>query len=298
MSYPPQPPSGQQWPGPPQGPPQGPPPGPPPGWGPPSGPPQGPPGFPPQGPPGFGQYGGGYGGPPKKSRVGLVVGLVALVVALIAGIVVTAVLVANGDDDGDKTAGKDPSSTSSSSPTEATSSPTEASSATTPATPYSPTDDTGDDVHSDVKTSDFPGDWNFQLGDVKHDAKLLDKWDYDTCSPVEEGTVLTKQRCEYAAQWTYSAFGGKARVTHIFLVFDTERHAKAAQAKISDKDFDLREESVFPDFVQGKYNTSVYGNLVGVTVGTTKVKVDEKRLQSLVNYMNTDYKVALSFKQL
>lgn len=261
-------------------------------------PPSGPPNFPPPGPPGFGPYGGGYGGPPKKSKVGLVVGLVALAVALIVGIVVTAVVVAAGDDDGDKKAGKDPSSTSSSIATEATSQPTEASSATTPATPYSPSDDTGDDVHGDVKTSDFPGDWNFKFGDVEHDAKLLDQWDYDTCSPVEEGSALTTQRCEYAAQWNYSALNGKARLTHIFLVFDTERHAKAAQAKMDDEDFDLRDESVFPNFVQGKFNTSVYGNIVGITVGTTKVKVDEKRLQSLVNYMNTDYRVALTFKQL
>lgn len=279
------------------------PPPPPQGWGPPTGPPSGPPGFPPQGPPGqYGApYGGGYGGPPKKSNTGLVVGLVILAVVLLVGIAVTAVLVVRASDD-EPVAGRDPSASTSSSPTAASPStppaPTDASSATTPATPYSPTDDTGDDVHADVKASDFPGDWNFKLGDVEHDATLLDQWDYDGCGPVEEGVVLTNQRCEYAVQWTYSALGGRARLTHIFLVFDTERHAKAAEAKISDKDFDLRKESVFPDYVQGRFNTSVYGNILGVTVGTTKVTVSDKRLQSLVNYMNTDYRLALTFKQL
>lgn len=281
------------------------PPPPPQGWGPPSGPPSGPPGFPPQGPPGAyggGPYGGGYGGPPKKTNIGLVVGLVVLAVLLLVGIAVTAVLVVRGNDGGDTTAGTDPSASTSTTPTPTSPStataPTDASSATTPATPYAPSDDTGDDIHSDVKTTDFPGDWNFKLGDVEHDAELVDQWDYDSCAPVEERGVLTNQRCEYAVQWTYSALDGKARLTHIFLVFDTERRAKAAEAKLSNEDFDLREESIFPDFVQGQYKASVYGNVIGVTVGTTKAKVNEKRLQSMVSYMNTDYRLALTFKQL
>lgn len=295
MSYPPQPPSGPPAWGPPQGPPSGPPQGPPPGWG----PPQGPPGW---GPPGQPSYGGG--GP--RRNVGLVVAIVALVVLLVGGIVTTAVLLATRDDDGDEKAGDDRTSasteaTTSPSPTDASTgtaipSPVDPSSPTTPATPYSPTDDTGDDIHGDVATSDFPGDWNFQLGDVKHNATLRDSWDYDGCGPVETGSVLTQQRCEYAVQWSYAALGGKARVTHVFLVFDTERHAKAAEAKLDDKDLDLRSESVIRDFVQGKWNKSVYGNIVGVTVGTTKSKVSEQKLQSLVNYMNTDYRLALLWK--
>lgn len=306
MSHPPQPPSGQQWPNPQQGwggPPSGPPSGPPgfPPQGPPGYPPQGPPGFPPQGPPGFGQYGGGFGGPPKKSRTGLVIGLVVgLVVLLIIGIVVTAVLVTGGDDDGDDKAGKDRSSASSTSTTDGTPSPTDPSSATTPATPYSPTEDEGTDdpaAHIDVEAAEFADDWNFKFGDVEHDATYLESWKYDTCGPVEEGSALTQQRCEYAVQWTYSALGGKARVTYIALVFDTEAHAKAADASLSDKDFDLRAEAQFPNFVQGKWNSGVVSNVIGVTVGTTKTKVDEKRLQSLVNYMTTDYKLALQFKQ-
>ncbi|KRA38899.1 MULTISPECIES: hypothetical protein [unclassified Nocardioides] len=297
MSHPPQPPSGQQWPNPQQGwggPPSGPP------IGPPGFPPQGPPGFPPQGPPGFGQYGGGFGGPPKKSRTGLVIGLVVgLVVLLIIGIVVTAVLVTGGDD-GDDKAGKDRSSASSTSTTDGTPSPTDPSSATTPATPYSPTEDEGTDdpaAHIDVEAAEFADDWDFKFGDVEHKATYLESWKYDTCGPVEEGSALTQQRCEYAVQWTYSALGGKARVTYIALVFDTEAHAKAADASLSDKDFDLRAEAQFPNFVQGKWNSGVVSNVVGVTVGTTKTKVDEKRLQSLVNYMTTDYKLALQFKQ-
>ncbi|HVK27823.1 MAG TPA: hypothetical protein VM575_05760 [Nocardioides sp.] len=299
MSYPPQqPPAGPPGWGPPPGPPQGPPQGPPPGWGPPQGPPQGPPGW---GPPGQPPYGGG--GP--KRNVGLIIGIVALVVLLVGGIVTTAVVLATRDD-GDKKAGDDTTSasteaTTSPSPTEASTdtaipSPVDPSSPTTPATPYSPTDDTGDDIHGDVKASDFPGDWNFQYGDVKHNATLRDSWDYDGCGPVETGSVLTQQRCEYAVQWSYAALGGKARVTHVFLVFDTERHAKAAEAKLDDKDLDLRGESVIKDFVQGKWNKSVYGNIVGVTVGTTSSTVSDQKLQSLVNYMNTDYRLALLWK--
>lgn len=290
MSYPPQPPPGQ-WPA-------GPPPqGPPPGWG----PPQGPPGYPP--------YGGGGGGRPRRN-VGVVLALVAVVVLLIGGIATTAILLAN-DDDGDERAGKDPSSSTSTDPTASSDAPTDATtptgepsspssptSPTGPATPYSPTDDTDDDIHSDVKASDFPGDWNFKYGDVEHDATFRQAWNYDSCSPVEEASTLSQQRCEYAVQWTYSALGGKARITHVFLVFDTERHAKAAESKLDDEDFDLREESVFPDFVQGKWNKSVYGNVIGVTIGTTKAKVSEDELQSIVNYMNTDYRLALSFKGL
>lgn len=305
MSHPPQPPSGQ-WPAPP-------PQGPPPGWGgPPQGPPQGPPpgwGGPPQGPPAWGPP-PPRGGRPRR-HVGLIVGLVALVVLLVGGIATTAVLVA-GDDDDDKSAGgerssatteaTDPSSGASTSstdgPVDPSSGSTDSPSATTPATPYSPSDDTGDDVHVDVKASDYPGDWNFKFGDVEHNAKLRQAWNYDSCAPVEKGSTLSQQRCEYAVQWSYSALGGKARITHIFLIFDTEPHAKAAESKLEDSDFDLRDESVFPDFVQGKWQKSVYGNAIGVTIGTTNAKVSEKELQSLVNYMNTDYRVALTFKGL
>lgn len=296
MSYPPQPPpAGPPGWGPPQGPTSGPPQGPPPGWG----PPQGPPGW---GPPGQPPYGGG--GP--KRKVGLIIGIIALVVLLVGGIVTTAVVLATRDDDGDTAAGRDKSSettgtTGTPSPTDASSatanpSPIEPSTSSAPSMPYSPTDDTGDDIHGDVKTSDFPGDWNFKYGDVEHNATLRDSWDYDSCGPVEDGSVFTQQRCEYAVQWTYSALGGKARITHVFLVFDTERHAKAAEAKLDDKDLDLRDESVIKDFVQGKWNKSVYGNIVGVTVGTTNATVSDKRLQSLVNYMNTDYRLALLWK--
>jgi hypothetical protein len=238
---------------------------------------------------------------------------VAVVVLLVGGIATTAILLANGDDDGDRKAGTDTSSdastgtgsstdSSTDAPTDTATSPstlevpTPPTSPTGPATPYSPTDDTGDDIHADVKTTDYPGDWNFKLGDVEHKATLRQSWDYDSCGPVEEASVLTQQRCEYSVQWTYAALGGKARITHVFLVFDTERHAKAAESKLKDTDFDLRDEAVFPSFVQGKWNKSVYGNIVGVTIGTTRAKVPEKELQSLVNYMNTDYRLALLFK--
>lgn len=300
MSHPPTPPSGQ-WPAPPpQGPPQGQPQqwgGPPPGWG---GPPQGPPGW---GPPPHG------GGERPRRHVGLIVGLVALVVILIGGIATTVVLVAGDDDDkkagGDQTTSStaDTSTDPTASATDGTVEPsspgsTDAPSATTPSTPYSPSDDTGDDVHVDVKTTDYPGDWNFKFGDVEHDATLRQSWDYDSCAPVEKGSTLSQQRCEYSVQWSYTALGGKARITHVFLVFDTERHAKAAESSLEDSDLDLRDESVYPDFVQGKWQKSVYGNAIGVTIGTTKAKVSEDELQSIVNYMNTDYRVALTFKGL
>ncbi|MFC7506128.1 hypothetical protein ACFQRR_29025, partial [Nocardioides sp. GCM10030258] len=257
------------------------------------------PGFPPQGPPGFAPYGGGFGGPPKKSRTGLVLGLVALAMLLVVGVIVAAVLVIRGGDDDDKEAGTDRTTASSTSTTDATPTPTDPSSATTPATPYSPTEDGSDPpaARIDVEAAEFADNWNFKFGDVEHDAKYLESWKYDTCGPVEEGSALTQQRCEYAVQWTYAALNGKARVTYIALVFDTEAHAKAADAALTDKDFDLRAEAQFPNFVQGKWNSGVVSNVVGVTVGTTNTKVDDKNLQSLVNYMTTDYKLALQFSQ-
>ena len=292
MSYPPQPPSGPPWPGAPASPPAG---GGWPGSPPPAGPPSGPPGWgPPPGPPGFPPY----GGPPKR-RVGLIVGLVVLAVALASALGVGVLLLATGgDDDDDKRAGGDPSSsstTSSSAPT-TPSSPTSPPSTAAPSTPYTPSDDTGDDIHGDVKKSDFPGDWNFKLGDVEHRAKLQESHEYKDCGPVEKGSLLTRQRCEYAVQWIYTALGGKVRITHVFLVFDTERHAKAAQRKLDDEQLELPAGSTFPSFVQGQWNSSVYGNIVGVTVGTTNTKIREKRLTSMVNYMNTDYRLALAFK--
>lgn len=233
-------------------------------------------------------------------------GLVAVLVLLVGGIATTAILLTTGDD-GDEKAGDDPTSQSTSasaseSPTESASDatsdpvPVTPTSPTGPITPYSPTDDTGDDIHVDVKAADFPGDWNFKLGDVKQSAKLDGSWDYDSCGPVEASSTLTRQRCDYAVQWNFTGLSGKAKVTHLFLVFDTQPHAKAAEASLEDKDFDLRTGSLFKDFKQGKWKHSVYGNVVAVTIGTTNATVPEKDLKSLVDYMNTDYRVALSFK--
>ncbi len=290
MSYPPQPPP----PGPPGwGPPQGPPPTPPPGWGPPPGPP--------------------YDGRPKRN-VGLVVAIVAVLVLLVGGIATTAVLLATGDDDGDRKAG-DPDSSATNSPSDPSASsataepapvtpegsesaegPATSGSPSGPITPYAPTDDTGDDIHVEVKASDFPGDWNFKLGDVEEKAKLRRTYDHASCGPVEASSALTQQRCEYAVQWNFSALGGKARVVHLFLVFDTQPHAKAAEARLENKDFDLPSGSIDDTFAVGQWRTSVYGNVVAVTIGTSREKISEKRLQSLVGYMNTDYRVALTFQ--
>lgn len=289
MSYPPQPPpAGPPGWGPPPGPPG--PPGPPPsGWGPPPGPP--------------------WGGPPKKRNVGLVVALVAVLVLLVGGIATTAVLLASGDDDGDERAGDDPTSQATATePTQGASSasadpdaptpptPPAPPSSSGPITPYAPSDDTGDDIHADVKAADFPGDWNFKLGDVEANATLRSSKDHASCGPVEASSTLTRQRCQYAVQWSFTALGGKARVVHLFLVFDTQPHAKAAAASLEDRDLDLPAGSLYDDFVQGKWHKSTYGNIIAVTLGTTNATVPEKDLQSLVSYMNTDYRVALGFK--
>lgn len=280
MSLPPPPPPGP--------PPSGPPPGPPPGWG--------PPGYPPFGP------------PPRRRRVGLVVGTVLLAVVLLAAVGVGAFLIAGGgDDDGDRTA-DDRSTAASGSPSGSTATgtpsatgsphgstvPTDAPSSG-PSTPYTPSDDTDDDIHNDVRTADFPGDWDFRLGDVEHHATLVRSVDHASCAPVEERNVLTRQRCQYAAQWVFKAVRGQVRLTHLFLVFDTERHAKAAQAAMKDQDFDLPADSTLPSFAQGRWSSGVYGNIVAVTIGTARAGVSEKRLTSLVDTMNSDYRSALLF---
>jgi len=227
-----------------------------------------------------------------------VVGLVVLAVAALAGIGVGAFVLADRMLDDDTRAG----SGSTTGSTDSTGTPTPTDEATTPTAPttgltapYSPTDDTGDDVHGDVKVADFPGDWDFKLGDVEHHATLDRSVDHSTCGPVEKDAVLTRQRCEHAAQWVFTALGGKVRLTQLFLVFDTERHAKAAQSALDDADLDLPAGSTFPSYEQGRWNSSVYGNIISVTVGTSRTKVDEKRLTSMVNYMNTDFRTALLF---
>lgn len=272
-----------------------PPPGPPPGWSPPPGPPQPP-----------------YGRPPRRggARIALAVGGALVAVLLLGAVAVGAFLLAGGGDD-DRAADEPTTSTtvattvasSEASPEASPEASSDAGSASTPAspdagptTPYTPSDDTDDDIHNDVKVADFPGNWDFRLGDVEHHATLVSSTDHPSCAPVEKGSVLTRQRCTYAAQWVFTALGGKVRLTHLFLVFDTERHAKAAQGALKDKDLELPDGSLFPSFVQGQWNSGVYGNIVAVTVGTSKVKVPEKKLTSLVNYMNSDFKSALLFR--
>lgn len=240
-----------------------------------------------------------FGPPPRKgngARVALVIGGVLLAIVLLGVVAVGAFLIAGGGDD-DRAADEPTRSRATSTPTsEATTEGSPATPDSGPSTPYTPSDDTDDDIHNDVKVADFPGNWDFKLGDVEHHATLVSSTDHSSCAPVEKGSVLTDQRCTYAAQWVFTALGGKVRLTHLFLVFDTERHAKAAQGALKDTDLELPDGSLYPSFVQGQWNSGVYGNIVAVTVGTSKVKVPEKKLTSLVNYMNTDFKTALLFK--
>lgn len=302
-------------------PPPGPPQGPPPGWGPrpgagtppPDTPTQVPGGWgatppPPPGPPAPPQGPGGWGGPDPKGgggrRTGLIVGIVALVVLLVGGIVGGAVFALRGGDDEttttttevetstDGTDSTDNTDDASSDGSAGTGSPGEQES---DFTPYAPTDDAGDDVTLDVKKSDFPGDWNFRLGEKKFDATAAGAWDYKTCAEVEAGAKLTSQRCKYAVQLTYNAFGGKVRLTQLFLVFDTEPRAKSIEGSIAQKDLDLRPGSFFEPRAMGLWVRSSYGNVVVITIGTSKVKVSEDRLDDITSTMNSDFSSALVF---
>ena len=262
-----------------------------------------PPYAPPPGPP-------GPPGPPARSRTGRTVAIVLAAVAALAGIGVAAFVVADRMLHDDAPAASD-TGTSAGATGSPTSSPTggptgdDTGGDTATATsgspgddltaPYSPTDDTGDDVHGDVSVADFPGDWDFRLGDVEHHARLTRSVDHSSCGPVEKDAVLSRQRCEHAAQWIFTALGGKVRLTQVFLVFDTERHAKAAQAALGEDDLDLSPDSTFTPALQRQWRSSVYGNIISLTVGTSRARVDEQRLRSLVGYMNTDYRTALLF---
>lgn len=253
----------------------------------------GPPGLPPP-----------YGGPPRRGRgatVALVVGGAVLALLVLVGVGVGAFLLAGGGEDDERatpaTEATDPPATGRSTaaspdhPASPTGSPRSG-----PSTPYTPTDDTDDDIHNDVKVAEFPGDWDFRLGAVEHHATLVRSVDHAGCAPVEAGSVLTAQRCEYAAQWVFDALGGKVRLSHLFLVFDTERHAKAAQAAMKEKDLDLPAGSIHTPFVQGTWSSRVYGNIVAVTIGTSRTEVPEKKLSSLVNHLGADFTSALRFR--
>lgn len=246
-----------------------------------------------------------YGAPPRRgrgTRIALVLGGTLLAVALLGAVALGAFLLAGGaQHDRDDPVATEPTRVPTSAPpTSSGSAPTSPGSpgspGSGPATPYLPSDDTDDDIHNDVEVADFPGDWDFRLGDVEHHATLLRSVDHPSCAPVEAGSVLTDQRCTYAAQWVFRALGGKVRLTHLFLVFDTERHAKAAQGDLADKDLDLPAGSLVASPTQGTWSSSVYGNIVSVTVGTSRVPVAEQRLESLVSSMNSDYEGALRFR--
>ncbi|WP_408897153.1 hypothetical protein ACJ5H2_19800 [Nocardioides sp. R1-1] len=257
-----------------------PPPAPPSGWGPP-------------GPP------SPYGAPPPRGRattVALMVGGAALALLVLVGVGMGAFLLAGGaDDDEGATRATDPPSTTGPSSGSPTGSPT-GSPSSGPSTPYTPSDDTADDIHNDVRVAELPGDWNFRLGTVEHHATLVRSVDHAGCAPVESGSALSAQRCEYAAQWVFDALGGKVRLSHLFLVFDTERHAKAAQGALEEKDLDLPAGSIHAPFVQGTWSSRVYGNIVAVTVGTSRTAVPEKKLSSLVNHLGADFTSALRFR--
>ncbi|GAA3527736.1 hypothetical protein GCM10022263_15500 [Nocardioides daeguensis] len=218
-------------------------------------------------------------------------GVLVAVVVLVA-VALGAYLLAGG---GDAPSAQQPTRTATGSPTGSPAG-SPAVPGAGPTTPYTPSDDTDDDIHNDVEVADFPGDWDFRLGDIEHHATLLRTVDHPSCAPVEAGSVLTDQRCTYVAQWVFRALGGRVRLTHLFLVFDTERHARAAQGDLADQDLDLPDGSLVASPAQGTWSSSVYGNIVSVTVGTSRVPVAEQELESLVSSMNSDYESALRFR--
>ncbi len=274
---------------------------------PPTGPPLGP-------PPAWTPYGMPVPPPPPRRRPGLVVAIVGLVVVLIGGVALATFLVvrANDENGSDEKAASAPTTTSSPS----TSPGSSATTTTTPdgrptpdgsespgedpstglTAPYAPTDDTDDDIHNDVKASDYPGDWDFRLGDVAFRATLVRSVDHASCAPVEKSGVLTRQRCSHAVQFIYDAFGGKARITQLFLVFEDQRRATAAQKTLTDKDLSLSADSTRAGGTNGRWVSSVYGNIAMVTVGTSTAAVPDRKLTRIINYMNADFKGALYFK--
>lgn len=250
---------------PPGPPPLGPPPqGPPPGWEPaPTIPPGG---FPPY-------------DARRTSHTGLVVALVVLGLVLLCAAAAALLLILRSDGGDDPRAGGGAGA------------PASGSAPADPSTTTTPLEKSGD-----VRAADFPGDWSFRLGDVELSATLRESHDHGSCAPVEADRQLTRQGCQYAVQWVYSALHGDVRQTHLFLVFASEHDAKAAQRGLTEQQLDLPAGSTLPRFSHGKWNTSVYGNIVGVTVGTARPSVSEKQLGDLVSYMNSDYRLALAFK--
>lgn len=276
---------------------------PPPGYGGPGGPG----GFPPPG-------GRGPGGPGGSGGNGLIIGLV---VALIASVLVVAgtFWALSGDDDADTVAddgssqsaspsasasesgaGEDASSGTSDSPSADAS---ESSDAASDSPSAAPSSRNGSPSGDKLKASDYDKTWDFRLGDVRLKATRIVGFDRGTCSRIEKNRRLTKRGCEYAVEISYSARNDTVRFTNVFLKMKTERGADALRKEVKQKDFKINNRGIVRNYEIGKFRAATGGdNFVVLTVATGAPSVKEATIEEYCKYANSDFSLALAFKNL
>lgn len=266
----------------------------------------------PQNPYGAPQYPGPGGPAPKKSKLPVI--LTVLVVLLLVGGGGAAIALAMRSNDNDDKGGSaaDPTTTasqsSSTSPSESTSpsgstEPSTSPSGNAPQVPGS-TATTVDpnkpvDPPRTIRASDYEGDWDFRYEEHVYKASQVVSRDYDTCAGVEKGGALTKLGCEYAVSATFVNTRDKVKFTHYFLVFPTEKEAKAAgkEKVITDDLFTFADDALYESYTTGAWITNQVGKAVVFTVASAPKGVKEDLMTRYMRWANTDYSNALLFTQ-
>ena len=233
-------------------------------------------------------------GDPQRRRTTVLVVVLAVVGVLVVALAGVAIASA-GEDGGSSTAvaGGPASSTVAPTPTE--------SETTTPEP--TPTETESEDpapapAGGRLKAAEYTKDWDFKLGDVALKAKHKAGWDYPTCAPVAKGGTLKALGCKYAVEVTYTALGGKLQFTNLYLTLPSENAANTAvnKDKLTDADFNIRDESFVPGYKIGKYRDNAGGTWVVVTVATATAGVSEKQVENYLKYANSDFSSALLFR--
>ena len=234
------------------------------------------------------------GASPGRRTTVLVV-VLAVVGVLVVALAGVAIASAGGDDEGSSTAvaGGPASSTAAPTPTESETTTPEPTPTETESEDPAPAPSGGK-----LKAAEYTKDWDFKLGDVALKAKHKAGWDYATCAPVAKGGTLKALGCKYAVEVTYTALGGKLQFTNLYLTLPSENAANTAvnKDKLTDADFNIRDESFVPGYKIGKYRDNAGGTWVVVTVATAKAGVSEKQLDNYLKYANSDFSSALLFR--
>lgn len=147
-----------------------------------------------------------------------------------------------------------------------------------------------------INVQEFDDNWDFRFGDVELDTVAVSAVNYPSCAEVATGSALKDAGCVYAGQTIQKNTADQVLVTAFVLEFKNAKQATAAEATLTDQDFDLGGGRTFKGSEHGMWRALSADEYVVFSVATTTdPKIDERLLNRYAGYRAADLTGAIRF---